>query len=198
MKWELFGCACVLAGVASGCASTKHEAHTTSTATRRASVVSGTSGTIAEIEKRANALARLRPTAGNSVQGTVVFIREPEGVRVVGELTGLSPGQHGFHVHEKGDCSAPDATSAGGHFNPTGAPHGAPTDARRHVGDFGNITANEQGVARFERVDKLIKLDGPQSIIGKAVIVHAQADDLKSQPAGNAGPRVACGVIEKR
>ena len=201
MKNKLFALACMAALFAYSSQAADREktaaGENEKTAPARG-VVSGTSGTITEFEKRSNAVAKLNPTQGNKTRGTVVFIREPEGVRVVAEVTGLTPGKHGFHIHEKGDCSAPDATSAGGHFNPTGAPHGAPTETRRHAGDFGNITANAQGVARFERVDNMIKLDGPHSILGKAVIVHAKADDLKTQPTGDAGGRVACGVIEKR
>jgi superoxide dismutase, Cu-Zn family len=149
-------------------------------------------------EQQAAAVATLNPATGSNVRGKIFFIPDPGGVRVVGEVTGLTPGDHGFHIHEKGDCSAPDATSAGGHYNPSQSQHGAPTDMARHAGDFGNIVADNSGVAKFAHVDKVIKLDGPNSIIGKAVIVHGKADDLKSQPAGNAGPRVACGVVEKR
>lgn len=150
------------------------------------------------IEKRAAAVAMLNPTAGNSTRGTVYFVPVKDGVRVVAHVTGLTPGKHGFHVHEKGDCSAPDGTSAGGHFNPEKAQHGGPHSTARHAGDFGNITANEAGVAHYDSVDHHLKLEGISSVIGKAVIVHAQEDDLKTQPTGNAGARVACGVIEKK
>ena len=115
-----------------------------------------------------------------------------------GEINGLTPGKHGFHIHEKGDCSAADASSAGGHFNPTGMPHGGRRGSQRHLGDLGNITADKSGIARFAFTDGWITLAGVNSIIGHAVVVHAQADDLKSQPSGNAGARVACGVIEKQ
>ena len=144
------------------------------------------------------AAAQLAPTQGNSVHGMVKFTEAHGGVRVVAHLDGLTPGQHGFHVHDKGDCSAADGASAGGHFNPTGAPHGAPDDAQRHAGDLGNITADASGHAHYDRVDKNLSFDGPNSVIGKAVIVHGKADDLKGQPAGNAGPRVACGVIQTK
>jgi len=149
-------------------------------------------------QPKAVAVARLNPTQGNHVQGTVFFSKETEGIRVTGDITGLTPGKHGFHIHEKGDCSAPDGSSAGGHYNPTGMPHGGPKDVEQHVGDLGNITANSEGVAKFAYTVKWFRLTGENSIIGRAVIVHAQADDLKSQPSGNAGPRVACGVIEKQ
>lgn len=143
------------------------------------------------------AVANLEPTEGNDVTGTVEFIEAPEGVRVVANIMGLEEGQHGFHVHETGDCSAPDASSAGGHFAPEGSPHGAPTDAadQRHTGDLGNVEADSAGSASYERVDEQIRLSGANSIIGKAVVVHADPDDLESQPSGNAGARLACGII---
>jgi len=144
--------------------------------------------------KRASAV--LSPTEGSSVEGRVVFIREEEGVRIVAEVTGLTPGKHGFHIHEYGDCSAPDASSAGGHFNPHGKPHAGPDDPERHAGDMGNLEADESGYAAYEAVNSLIELSGPNSIIGKSVIVHEKEDDLKSQPTGDAGSRQACGKIQ--
>lgn len=146
------------------------------------------------------AKAGLRPTQGNDVSGVVQFAKVEEGVRVTASLTGLSPGKHGFHIHEKGDCSAPDASSAGGHFNPEGTSHGGPDNPadKRHVGDLGNIRANQGGNAYYNRVDSVIALRGDRSITGKAVVVHAGTDDLSSQPSGAAGPRVACGVIQAR
>lgn len=145
-----------------------------------------------------HARAELSPTTNSNVRGTVDFYETPKGVRVVAKVTGLTPGKHGFHIHDKGDCSAPDASSAGSHFNPTGAKHGGPTDAVRHAGDFGNITADASGNGTYEAVDKHISFDGPNSIIGRGVIVHANPDDLVSQTPtpGNAGPRVACGAIK--
>lgn len=142
------------------------------------------------------ATAVLKPTKDNKIAGTVTFTKEADGIRVVADLTGLTPGEHGFHVHETGDCSAPDATSAGGHFNPSNMPHGAPDDAERHEGDLGNITADSAGKAHYDRVDKVLSFEGPDSIVGRAVIVHTGVDDLKSQPSGDAGGRGACGVIE--
>ncbi len=146
----------------------------------------------------AQATAELKPTQGNQAHGTVTFTRERNGLRVVADLSGLTPGEHGFHIHEKGDCSAPDASSAGGHFNPAGMPHGGPQSVRRHAGDFGNLRADNSGRAHAVFVDPLLTLEGPSSIIGRSVIVHANPDDLTSQPAGNSGPRVACGVIVKQ
>jgi superoxide dismutase, Cu-Zn family len=142
------------------------------------------------------AVADLKPTQGSTVQGKVTFTAEKGGVHVVADLTGLTPGEHGFHIHEKGDCSAPDGTSAGGHFNPGGKPHGAPDAAEHHAGDLGNIVADATGKAHLDAVFSFMTLAGPDSIVGHGFIVHAAADDLKTQPTGNAGARQACGVIQ--
>jgi len=141
------------------------------------------------------AICVLYPTEGNSVSGTVTFSREGDDVKIVAEVEGLEPGKHGFHIHEFGDCSAPDGTSAGGHYNPEGTMHGGPEDEVRHVGDLGNIEAGEDGTARLEMTDHMISLHGEHSIIGRAVVIHAGEDDLTSQPTGAAGARLACGVI---
>ncbi len=141
------------------------------------------------------ATAAVAPTQGSSVAGDVTFTAGKSGVHVVADLTGLTPGEHGFHIHEKGDCSAPDGTSAGGHFNPAGHPHGAP-GAASHAGDLGNITAGADGKAHLEADFPSMSMAGADSIIGRAVIVHAGVDDLKTQPTGNAGGRLACGVIK--
>lgn len=137
----------------------------------------------------------LHPTQGNKVTGTVTFTAVDGGVRVLADLEGLTPGDHGFHIHEFGDCSAPDATSAGGHYNPTKKQHGGPDSAERHVGDLGNIKADATGKGHYDRVDKVIELKGAYNIVGHSVIVHAKADDFVTQPSGNSGSRVACGVI---
>jgi Cu-Zn family superoxide dismutase len=141
------------------------------------------------------AIAVLHPASGSQVMGTVTFTKMDDGVQVVADVTGLTPGKHGFHIHEFGDCSTPDATSAGGHFNPTHKPHGAPDAAERHVGDLGNLEADASGKAHLEWKDKMLKFTGENSVLGHAVIVHEKEDDLKSQPVGNAGGRLACGVI---
>jgi len=117
------------------------------------------------------------------------------GVKVEARVAGLKEGAHGFHVHEFGDCSAADGTSAGGHFNPSASPHAGPHDSQRHTGDMGNITAGADGVGLLEYVDPRAGLEGPDSVLGRGVIVHANADDLKTQPTGNAGGRLACGVV---
>lgn len=151
----------------------------------------------AKAPQAVTAVAQLNPTEGNSAAGRVLFTQQQDGVHIVADLTGLSEGRHGFHIHENGDCSAPDATSAGGHFNPENSRHGAPTDSEHHAGDLGNIEAAPDGTAHLEMVAGFITLGpGANSIVGKAVIVHAGEDDLQTQPTGNAGARVACGVIK--
>lgn len=141
------------------------------------------------------ASATLQPTEGSTVNGIVRFTQEEDGVLIKADLTGLTPGKHGFHIHENGDCSAADATSAGGHFNPADKDHGAPDVDDRHAGDFGNVEADKDGNATYERLDKVAALNGPDTIVGRAVIVHDGEDDLKTQPTGDAGSRGACGVI---
>ena len=143
-----------------------------------------------------NAIAVLRATkSGGDASGTVEFTKVADGIRVVAEVRGLTPGKHGFHIHEFGDIHSDDAMSAGGHFNPEKSAHGEPHAAKRHVGDLGNLEANARGVAKVDFVDKEITFAGPHSIIGRGVIVHEKADDFKTQPTGNAGGRMACGVI---
>lgn len=141
------------------------------------------------------AVVRLHSTEGNSVSGVVWFNKVVGGVKVAGIIEGLPPGVHGFHIHQFGDCSSTDGKSAGGHFNPDGIDHGAPTDDMRHVGDLGNIRANFDSIAEFEFVDTAITLAGGNSILSRALIIHAGEDDLNSQPTGAAGSRLACGVI---
>jgi Cu-Zn family superoxide dismutase len=142
------------------------------------------------------ATATLAPTAGNRTAGTVTFSPNGDRVRVVASVTGLAPGAHGFHIHEKGDCSAADATSAGGHFNPTGKPHGNPAAGDHHAGDLPTLEADAAGRAKLDVTLDAIALDsGANGIIGRSVIVHKDVDDYKTQPAGNSGARVACGLI---
>jgi Cu-Zn family superoxide dismutase len=141
------------------------------------------------------AVAVLGSTEGNSVRGVVTFTKDGDGVKVSAHIEGLKPGSHGFHIHEFGDCSAKDGASAGGHYNPATMAHGARDASPRHIGDLGNIEAGADGVAHVEFSDPMLKLDGPQTILGRGVIVHANPDDFKTQPTGNAGGRQACGVI---
>ena len=143
------------------------------------------------------ATATLAPTAGNSTTGTVRFEQVGEKVRVMGEIRGLKPGaEHGFHVHEKGDCSSPDAMSAGGHFNPGGQPHGRHGAGPHHAGDLPSLKADAAGVARLNFESTAFRLGGGgNDIIGRGLIVHRDPDDYTTQPTGNAGPRLACAVI---
>jgi len=157
--------------------------------------ITGCASTTAD--KLPSAAAVMEAKNGSSVSGTVDFTELNDGeilVRV--NLDGVPPGVHGFHVHENGDCSANDGTSAGGHFNPDAKQHGGPHATSHHAGDLGNVTANDSGEVRTEMVTSSITLDGgSHSVIGRAVILHAKPDDLTSQPTGNAGGRIACGVI---
>ena len=145
------------------------------------------------------AAAKLEPTKGNTTQGTVTFAQAGGKVRVSAQVTGLKPNaEHGFHVHEKGDCSSGDGMSAGGHFNPGGKPHGPHHSAEKHVGDMPNLRADAYGnaSASFE-ISGMTIGSGATDIIGKGLIVHRDPDDYRSQPVGNAGPRLACAVIQK-
>ncbi len=146
------------------------------------------------------ALVALAPTRGSKTSGTLTLMTEPQGVVTIsGQVGGLEPGsKHGFHVHEKGDCSAKDGSSAGGHFIPGGAePHGDPRLDAHHLGDLMNIEADEKGTAqvRLRLMGVSLKDGGPADLKGKAIIVHADPDDYATQPAGNSGDRSACGVI---
>ena len=147
----------------------------------------------------ATASAEVKAASGSSVSGTVTFAEKEGKTEIAVDLKGLKPGDHGFHIHEKGDCSAPDATSAGDHFNPGKHPHGAPDAPQHHGGDLGNLTAGEDGsVQTTLTVDFLTVAEGESSVVGRAVVVHEKPDDMKSQPAGNAGPRIGCGVVAQK
>jgi superoxide dismutase, Cu-Zn family len=146
------------------------------------------------------AVANLEPTKGNTTSGTVTFAQQGERVRVTANLKGLKPGaEHGFHVHEKGDCSSGDGMSAGGHYNPAAKSHGnVHAGGDRHAGDLPNIKADASGNASASFEASGISVGGASAdIVGKGLIVHRDPDDYKSQPAGNAGPRLACAVIQK-
>ena len=141
------------------------------------------------------AVCVLHPTEGNKVEGIVTFEQHDGYVLVKAEVTGLTPGKHGFHIHQWGDVGANDGTKTGGHFNPEDHPHARPEAGKRHAGDLGNLEADKTGRATYEYKDKVIALHGAHSIIGRGLIVHAGEDDLTSQPTGAAGARVAQGVI---
>lgn len=144
------------------------------------------------------AVANLEPTTGNSARGTVTFTQDGDEVRVRATLTGLRPGaEHGFHMHEKGDCSSGDGMSTGGHYNPLGKPHG-PQNADHHAGDMPSLKADDYGNANASFELKGVAIgSGPADLVGKGLIVHRDPDDYKTQPTGNAGPRIACAVIQR-
>lgn len=143
-----------------------------------------------------DAVAVMHPTAGNKAKGTVRFTQAGEKVRIVADIEGLNPNQkHAIHVHEFGDCTSADAMSTGGHYNPEGHQHALPNGKTRHAGDLGNLQADASGKAHYEITVDNISIAGMKNpIIGRAVIIHAKEDD-GSQPVGNAGARISCGVI---
>jgi Cu-Zn family superoxide dismutase len=151
------------------------------------------------VAEATTAAATLAGASGASAGGELQFTAAAGGVNVTGQLTGLPPGsEHGFHLHERGDCSAPDAKSAGEHFNPDSAPHGGPTAAARHLGDLPNVKADDAGGAAVDGTiaGATLRDGGPHDLVGKAVIVHAKVDDYTTQPSGNSGDRIACGIVQ--
>lgn len=146
-----------------------------------------------------SAKATLQPSKGSSVKGSATFTQKGDRVELTADISGLKPGEeHGFHIHDKGDCSSGDGMSTGGHFNPLAKPHAHPSTTDRHAGDMPAIKADDYGNASFSaKLDVITVAEGPTGIIGRGLIVHAQPDDYKTQPTGNAGARLACGVIQK-
>ena len=144
-----------------------------------------------------SASATLSPTTGNTAAGTVKLAEQADGsVQVTVDLTGVPPGVHGFHIHDKGDCGD-NGNAAGGHFNPMATAHGAPAAEPHHAGDFGNVTADASGNVRTTFTTRSVTVAaGATSAVGHAVILHANPDDLQTQPTGNAGGRIACGVVQ--
>ena len=143
-----------------------------------------------------NATCKLESKSGSQVTGTVTFMKMGDEVHVVADITGLKPGKHGFHIHEKGDCSSGDGMSTGGHFNPLGKPHGNPAVPDHHGGDMPMLVADAAGNATLDvTLDTVTLRDGASSVVGRAVVVHKDPDDYVTQPTGNSGARVACGVI---
>lgn len=145
-----------------------------------------------------SATAELEGKEGSKISGKVVFKQAGGEVKITAHVSGVEGGgSRGFHLHEVGDCTPPDFTSAGSHFNPSGAPHGAPTAAQHHAGDLGNIQIGADGSGHLELTSRGMTVGpGPSSVVGRAVILHEKADDLTTQPTGNAGGRVACGVVK--
>lgn len=153
----------------------------------------------ATVSSAPKAIAQLEPTKGSNVSGTVTFTQVGDAVRVHGEIRGLQPGtEHGFHIHEKGDCSSGDGMSAGGHFNPTAQPHGAYDGMAHHAGDLPSLRADANGNATVDYLSKSFAVgNGSTDVVGRGLIVHRDADDFKTQPTGNSGARLACAVIAK-
>ena len=145
-----------------------------------------------------SATAQLKPTTGNTTSGTVQFVQKGKQVQVSAMVNGLKPGAvHGFHIHEKGDCSSGDGMGTGGHFNPTGAAHGNHGHGAHHTGDLPSLKADANGTASISFSSDTITLSGPTDITGRGLIVHRDPDDYTTQPTGNSGPRIACAVITK-
>ncbi|HYC93677.1 MAG TPA: superoxide dismutase family protein [Thermoanaerobaculia bacterium] len=146
-----------------------------------------------------SATAALAPTSGQTAAGMVTLTQLADGsVRVQAELSGVPAGVHGFHIHEKGDCGD-NGNAAGGHYNPLSTPHGAPNAETKHAGDFGNVTADASGRVSHSFTTRSITVEeGPTTAVGHAIILHANPDDLTTQPTGNAGARIACGVVTRR
>jgi len=150
-------------------------------------------------EPGVTATAKLAATKGNTASGTATFTQRGDTVYVTANVTGLKPNaDHGFHVHEKGDCSSGDGMSTGGHFNPLAKPHAAHDAAEHHAGDLPSLKSDAYGNASLKFETKAISVgSGASDVVGKGLIVHRDADDYKTQPTGNAGPRIACAVIER-
>jgi len=155
------------------------------------------SGCTSLIPDGPRAVAKLESAKGNPAWGSVSFVEAGGVVVVRADVRGLRPSaEFGFHVHEKGDCSAADFTSAGGHFNPGGKPHSHVGTPDRHAGDMRNLRSDGEGNATYSFETPLLTVKpGPNSVVGKAVVIHANPDDYTTQPAGNSGPRIACGLI---
>jgi Cu-Zn family superoxide dismutase len=162
-------------------------------------VAGALAGCTADPHSGAKATAQLQPTKGNQARGTVTFTQRGNRVLVDVSVSGIPPNREvGFHIHDKGDCSSGDGMSAAGHFNPLGKPHAHFTTTERHAGDLPALRADASGNARLiVEMDVITVTDGPTSIIGRGLIVHADPDDYKTQPTGNAGARIACGVIQR-
>ena len=144
---------------------------------------------------KADAVAVLMPSEGQMVSGVVTLTKVTGGVRIKADITGLSPGPHGIHIHQFGDCRSANGSLTGGHFNPDQQTHGEPGAENRHAGDLGNIVADQNGNASFDLVNPMISLQGDNGVIGRSVVVHAHEDNFNSQPDGASGERLACGAI---
>jgi Cu-Zn family superoxide dismutase len=190
---------CATAALLAGCGQRDNQADTADAPATTSTPAPADAPPAGTPPQAADASVQLAPTQGQSASGTLSLAPEGDSVRLTGSLQGLKPNsEFGFHIHETGDCSAPDASSAGGHFNPTNAQHGNPQGETHHAGDMLNAKSDAQGSARVDAVASGVSLDGgqPNGVLGKAIVLHEKADDYTSQPAGNSGARIACGVID--
>jgi len=162
-----------------------------------AAVLIGFGAAAVSAKEGEKATATIESKSGSKVTGKAEFTELASGgTKVEIWIENATPGSHGLHLHEKGDCSAPDATSAGAHFNAAGNPHAAPTEKARHNGDLGNIEVGQDGKGHLSVTSDLLTVaPGPNSVKGKAVVFHEKTDDMKTQPTGNAGGRFGCGVV---
>lgn len=164
--------------------------------THRPSATTSPDHSPTEQQAPTRAHAVLKFASGMKAKGMIHFTAENGEMTVETMVEGIKSGPHGFHIHEVGDCSKADFTSAGGHFHVHSNVHGSTTSKERHAGDLGNLMANSKGVANTIIKISDISFKGESNIIGKSVVIHKDKDDFKSQPAGNSGARIACGVIE--
>lgn len=198
MKTEFLISLCAAAALLTACGKKENAADTASAPTAAAAPVPAEAPPPAETPPAPAVAAQLTPTQGNTAGGDLTLTAEGETVHVTGTLQGLKPNsEFGFHIHEKGDCSSPDASSAGGHFNPTNTQHGDPQGAMHHGGDMLNAKSDAQGMAQVDVVASGVSLTSgqPDDVHGKAIVLHEKRDDYKTQPSGDSGKRIACGVI---
>lgn len=179
----------------SGGVAIRHDASDPAPTTRPAEM------TVAAADQGKTAVAVIHGAGDNrdKIHGKATFTQEADGVKIVIDVDGLAPGKHGIHIHEKNDLSKPDLSGAGPHFNPGGTEHhhSSPDDPKRHAGDLGNIEADQDGKGHLELTSNELSINGPTNgVVGHSVIIHKDPDDLKSQPAGNSGARIAGGAIE--
>lgn len=194
MKTTVLTVATVLALGLAACSTTPEQ----TSRSKHAAVATAPMATTSTVQR---AQVNLASASGSIVSGQLSITPMAGGLHFKGEIGGFKPGStHAIHIHEKGDCSAADASSAGGHFNPADAMHGRVSTDTHHAGDMDNIVANAKGVARVDvrAMGPVLGGGAPNDAVGRSVIVHAAADDYASQPAGDAGSRVACGIIESR
>jgi Cu-Zn family superoxide dismutase len=200
MKRAFLSIGVIVAGLGLGCANSgQQDANSNSSSSAvQAQTPNYASVTAAEVGKEAVAEIHGAGDTHDKIHGKATFTQEADGVKIVVDADGLTPGKHGIHIHEKPDLSDPKLISAGGHFNPDDADHkhAGPTDPKRHAGDLGNIDVDDKGHGHLELTDDALAIEGKRGVVGHSIIIHEKEDDLKTQqPPGNAGGRVAGGVI---